>query len=123
MAKPPKERVSVPASEFNLGERLRYLRTLRGLSQAQLAQGAKLSQPTVAHIETGRKDPSIQTLKSIARFLDIEIAALFATDDVHVFDLRRLRRKYNSADKLTPHLYAALGKVIQYAKDIGYIKD
>ena len=31
-------------------------------------------------------------------------------------------RKYDNVEKLTPHLYMALGKVIQYAKDIRFLK-
>ena len=108
--------------EYPLGERLRYLRGLRSLSQAQLAKDAKLSQATIAQIESGRKDPSVQALRQIARALDIEIAALFTGDDIFVFDLRRMRRKYNHPDKLTPHLYMALGRVVQYARDIKFIK-
>ena len=108
--------------EYNLGERIKYLRTTRNLSQAQFAKEAQLSQPTIAQIEAGKKDPSVQTLKQIARVLDIEIAALFGAEDIFVFDLKRLRRKYNHRDKLTPHLYMALGKVIQYAKDIKFIE-
>ena len=108
--------------EYNLGERIKYLRTSRSLSQAQLAKEAKLSQPTIAQIEAGKKDPSVQTLKQIARVLDVEIAALFAAEDIFVFDLKRLRRKYNHRDKLTPHLYMALGKLVQYAKDIKFIE-
>jgi len=108
--------------EYALGDRLKYLRSLRNLSQTQLAKDAKLSQGTIAQIESGRKDPSIQALRQIARALDTEIAALFTGDDIFVFDLRRLRRKYNHPDKLTPHLYMALGRVIQFARDIGFLK-
>ena len=110
------------STEHPLGDRLKYLRSLRNLSQAQLAKDAKLSQGTIAQIESGRKDPSIQAIRQISRALDIEIAALFTGDDIFVFDLRRLRRKYNHPDKLTPHLYMALGRVIQYARDIGFLK-
>lgn len=108
--------------DYNLGERIRYLRTSRNLSQSQLAKDANLSQPTIAQIEAGKKDPSVQTLKQIAKVLDVEVAALFAAEDIFVFDLKRLRRKYNHRDKLTPHLYMALGKLIQYAKDIHFIE-
>lgn len=107
--------------EYNLGERIKFLRTSRELSQAELAKDAKVSQPTIAQIESGKKDPSVQTLVSIARVLDVEVAALFAANDIFVFDLKRLRRKYNHRDKLTPHLYMALGKVVQYARDIEFI--
>ena len=122
MATPHKARASTSAPEFRLGERLKYFRTQRGLSQSQLAQGAKLSQSTIAQIESGLKDPSVETLRKIARVLDTELATLFAEADTFVFDLRRLRRKYNHSDKLTPHLYMALGRVIQYARDIEFLK-
>ena len=123
MAKSVKTQLSATAPELVLGERLRSLRTQRGISQLQLAKDAKLSQSTIAHVEAGRKDPSVSTLRKIARVLDMEIASLFVTEDVHVFDLRRLRRKYNHRDKLTPHLYTALGKVVQYARDIKFLAD
>src|SRR5665213_2441781 len=124
MATPKKpRRVSGNAAsvEYPLGDRVKYLRSLRGLSQVQLAKDAKLSQATIAQIESGRKDPSVEALRQIARALDTEIAGLFTGDDIFVFDLRRLRRKYNHADKLTPHLYQALGRVIQYARDIKFL--
>lgn len=108
--------------EYDLGERLRYLRELRNLTQKQLALQANISQATIAHIEKSTKDPSVETLRKLAEALDIHVATLFSTNDVYVFDLKRLRRKYTSADKLTPHLYMALGRIIQYAKDIEYIK-
>lgn len=107
--------------EYDLGERLRYLRELRNLTQKQLAVQANISQATIAHIEKSTKDPSVETLRKLAEALDIHVAILFSTNDVYVFDLKRLRRKYSKADKLTPHLYMALGRIIQYAKDISYI--
>lgn len=106
----------------HLGQRIRDLRQSRGLSQKALAEMAKLAQATVAHIETGRKDPSVDTLHKMAKALDVHIATLFVDSDLHVFDLPRLRRKYPSVDALTPALYMAIGKVVQYAKDIGFIK-
>ena len=106
--------------EYDLGERLRYLRELRNLTQKQLAQSADISQATIAHIEKSTKDPSVETLRKLAAALDI-VGIFFSTNDVYVFDLKRMRRKYNSADKLTPHLYMAIGRIVQYAKDIGFI--
>jgi transcriptional regulator with XRE-family HTH domain len=109
--------------EYPLGDRLKHLRNLRKISQSQLAKDSKLSQATIAQIESGRKDPSVDSLHQIARALDIEVAALFTGNDIFVFDLRRLRRKYNHADKLPDSMYTALGRVIQYAKDIEFIKE
>lgn len=120
--KPRRTGQDAASAEYPLGDRIKYLRSLRGVSQAQLAHDSKLSQATIAQIESGRKDPSVQALRQIAHALDTEIAGLFTGDDIFVFDLRRLRRKYNHPDKLTPHLYMALGRVVQYARDIGFLK-
>jgi transcriptional regulator with XRE-family HTH domain len=108
--------------EYSLSERIKYLRESRNLSQKDLAELAGVSQATIAHIEKETKDPSVTTLDRISTALDIHIATLFSNNDTFVFDLKRLRRKYNSVDKLTPHLYMGLGKVIQYVKDIGMLK-
>lgn len=108
--------------DYSISERLRYLRETRNLTQKDLGQLAGVSQATIAHLEKGTKDPSVETLKKIATALDIHIAVFFSTDDVFVFDMKRLRRKYKHVDTLTPHLYMGLGKLIQYAKDIGMIR-
>jgi len=107
-------------SQYTLPERLKYLRMDRDMTQADLAKKSKVSQSTIAQIESGRKDPSISTLRQIAGALDIEIAILFASDDVHIFDMKRLRQRYKRADELKPTIYTAIGKIIRYAKDIGY---
>lgn len=111
------------ASEgFSMGDRLVYLRERRHMTQQELAKAADVSQSTIAHIENNKKDPSISTLKKIANALDVHIAVLFSTDTVHVFDMERLRKKYDNVEKLNPTLYYAIGKVVAYAKDIGFVK-
>ncbi len=119
MAKKSTSKIKHP--EYSLSERLKFIRETRKMTQAELAKQSGLTQATIANLESGRKDPSIQTLENLARALDIHIATLFSSEDVYVFDLKRLRRKYTKADKLTPHLYMALGRVIQYARDISFI--
>lgn len=107
---------------FSLGERLVYLRERRHMTQQELARAADVSQSTIAHIENNKKDPSISTLKKLASALDVHIAVLFSTDSVHVFDMERLKRKYDNVDKLNPTIYYAIGKVVAYAKEIGFLK-
>ena len=108
--------------KYRLGERIKELREKRGMSQEDLAKKTALSQSTVSQVEREEKDPSLSTLQKIAEGLDVHIAMLFANENVHVFDLQRLKTKYDNVDKLTPYLYTALGKVVRYATDIGFIK-
>jgi DNA-binding XRE family transcriptional regulator len=57
---------------------VRVLRKHRGLTQAALADAAGVSQAYVAEIETGRKSGAPDTLKAIARALDVPLDVLVA---------------------------------------------
>ncbi len=98
------------------------MRQRRELTQAQLSKAAGVSQSTVAQIESGDKDPSFSTLMKLANALDCHIAVLFSSEDVHVFDMKRLKRKYNSVEKLNPTLYHSFGMVVSFAREIGFLK-
>ena len=116
-----KKTSQIKHQDYSLAERLKFIRETRKMTQSELGKNADLTQATIANLESGRKSPSIETLEKLAAALDVHIATLFSSEDVYVFDLKRLRRKYTKADKLTPHLYMALGRVVQYAKDISFL--
>lgn len=67
----------IPASYVNRlldGESpLRVYRDLRGLTQAMLAERARVNRVTVAEIETGRKQGSVATLRALAGALDVTL--------------------------------------------------
>ena len=109
-------------SKFSLSERIVYFRQRRNLTQVELGKAANVSQSTIAQIERGSKEPSLTTLTKLAKALDVHLAVLFSSDDVHVFDMPRLKKKYDHVDKLNPTLYHALGRVVDYAREIGFIK-
>lgn len=70
-----------------LGDRLRDLRQRNGLTLRQLAQQADVSPALLSQIENGSTDPSLATLRKLARVFDASIATLFADPDaplVHV---------------------------------------
>ena len=70
-----------------LGDRLRDLRAQHGLTLRQLAQQAEVSPALLSQIENGTTDPSLATLRKLARVFDASIAALFVDPDapaVHV---------------------------------------
>lgn len=52
---------------------LRVYRDLRGLTQATLAKKAAVNRVTVAEIETGRKQGSVTTLRSLANALGVAL--------------------------------------------------
>jgi transcriptional regulator with XRE-family HTH domain len=106
--------------QYPLSSRIQYLRDTRELTQLQLAEKANVSQSTIAQIESGSKKPSIETLEAIAYALDVNLAVFFSGNDIHVFDMKRLRKRYKDSSDLNPTLYKALGEVIRYAKEIGF---
>jgi transcriptional regulator with XRE-family HTH domain len=57
-----------------LGQRIRKLRMDQGLTEAQLADKAKITEGHVSHVERGYRTPSLPVLRRI-------IAALGATAD------------------------------------------
>ena len=52
-----------------LGERVRRLREKKGWTQGQLAEAIRVTQPAVAHVEAGRREPSLAVLRDLARAL------------------------------------------------------
>jgi len=64
-----------------VGERIRYLRRRRVLTQKELAEKAGMARwRTVADIEAGRQQPRPSTLRKIAAALDVEPSALLPDD-------------------------------------------
>ncbi|HEX2097579.1 MAG TPA: helix-turn-helix transcriptional regulator [Rubrobacteraceae bacterium] len=59
-----------------IGETLRAVRTERGLTLRQVAEGAHVSVSYLAEIERGEKDPSSRVLESVAEGLGMETGIL-----------------------------------------------
>jgi DNA-binding XRE family transcriptional regulator len=55
---------------------IKIIRKHRGMTQEDLAAAAGLSRPYLTEIETGRKEGSIRSLKSIAKALGVPLEKL-----------------------------------------------
>jgi len=64
-----------------LGENVKKAREHAGLTQVDLAKRLQASQRTITEIETGRREPSVRTLKKIALALGTTIQELFYTEE------------------------------------------
>ena len=60
---------------------VREQRTIRGLSQAQVAAALGVSRQTVISIESGRYLPSLPLAFRIARFFDMSVDKMFDPED------------------------------------------
>ncbi len=59
-----------------LGMKIRRRRLQRGLSQEALAKKARISRGYLARLEIGRHDPTVGTLKRLAKALGVPVTRL-----------------------------------------------
>ena len=57
--------------------RLRELRTARGLSQVELAEAIEVSRQTIIATEANKYDPSLPMAYRLAAYFDVAVEALF----------------------------------------------
>jgi transcriptional regulator with XRE-family HTH domain len=63
---------------IDIGEQIRELRRVRGLTQSELAEKSGLATNTLSLIERGLSSPTVSTLQKIASALGIDINNLFS---------------------------------------------
>ena len=61
---------------MDIGRAIRFCRQQKGLTQPQLAERAALSPSYLSVLETGKRDPSLSSLQSIARGLGVPLSVL-----------------------------------------------
>lgn len=68
----------MPNSNFakDFGERVREIRSLRGLSQEELGFKANLHRTAVSFIELAKRSATLETIEKLARALQVEPAEL-----------------------------------------------
>jgi len=64
---------------LEIGQRLKQIRTERGLSQRELAARAGLTNGTISLIETDKTSPSVASLKSLLDAIPISMAEFFGS--------------------------------------------
>ena len=63
-------------------ERLKLLRTSKGLSQADFAKQIKISKSSVNMYERGEREPSFKTLEHIADYFNVDMDYLLGKSDI-----------------------------------------
>lgn len=61
----------------NIGDKLKSIRKLKGLSSSELEQLSGVSQSSISKIENNLQSPSIENLNKICDALEIPISMLF----------------------------------------------
>lgn len=73
-----------------VGLKIREIRKAKNLTQEKLAESADVNQRHIVRIETAEGEPSLTTLKKIAKALDVDIDILLKPEGLTKKDLIRL---------------------------------
>ena len=65
---------------MDVGDKIKQLRKIKNLSQKQVAMELGMDQPQYSRIENGRVEPTITSLKKIAKVFDISLSELVKED-------------------------------------------
>ncbi|MFG2873566.1 helix-turn-helix domain-containing protein [Streptomyces sp. NPDC048337] len=62
-----------------VGARVRMLRTERGISLSELARRSQVGKGTLSELESGRRNPTLETLYALTTALDVPLSAALHT--------------------------------------------
>ena len=99
---------------MDFGEKLKALRTERGLTQEQLAARQYVSRTAVSKWETGGGSPNLDSLQAVARLFDVSVDDLLSTDDLIVLARDERRSTARSSGMLSFGLLDVLAVVFAF---------
>ena len=89
-------------SAKNFAGRLKELREASGLTQPALAERAGLSKDGIAHLEQGRREPSLATAVALAEALGVRLEAFLTPPAARPPQGRGRPRKQETPKKAAP---------------------
>jgi len=106
-----------------VAQNIKKYRRIRGLTQEMLAEQAGTSTTHIGMVETSKKFPSIKMLEKIARALDVDTPALFATEKIvilpmHSKSVERLYQDMSNDFQLFQETFARRIKDLQEIQNI-----
>ncbi|HQR10828.1 MAG TPA: helix-turn-helix transcriptional regulator [Casimicrobiaceae bacterium] len=84
-----------------LGERVRLMRSRRGVTRKVLAREAGISERHLANLETGTGNPSVLLLRQLAQALNCSMAELVGQDGIASPELILIRQMLRGRDEAT----------------------
>lgn len=97
------------------GERLRTLRDLLGLTQAQLAEQAGLPQSWISQVETASRDATDDGLKAVAHATDTPITFFYTQPREVPLDSLRFRKLASASKIMTRRVHTFFGESYRVA--------
>lgn len=90
--------------------RIKELRQSRGWSQEHLAELAGTSKGYISQLESGKREPSAETLRSLAAAFGVDATGLIESD---THEGRELNRHLALFQRLSPEDQAAVMRIVQ----------
>ncbi|MBO6180269.1 helix-turn-helix transcriptional regulator [bacterium] len=89
-----------------LGQKIKEIRKLRGMTQEQLAEIVGIGISNISYIETGKFAPSIENFEKVVKALDVEPYELYEFSSKTTSEMREeIIKKLNSDDELLKMIY------------------
>ncbi len=98
----------------NIGERIKFFRKKRGLSQQELAELVDIEMKSLSRIESGHNYPQCENLVAIAKVLNVLPWQLYFYDEPH--DLEKMKNDIiftvNKNESTIPKIYQYVQSII-----------
>ena len=75
----------VEEKQLTIGEKIKELRTLKGLSQADLSKKIGIGKTTISNYETGYSKPLLDIIIKISRALDASLEYFYTPEEIEYF--------------------------------------
>lgn len=95
--------MSTNSIHMTLGERIKYARNQKDMTQEELGKLIGISRSFVNHLETDRKKPSLETLIKLARTLSVSIDFLAEEDVKIILSDFMPKKEEKEKDNRTPY--------------------
>jgi quercetin dioxygenase-like cupin family protein len=83
---------------MDIGSKIRAIRKRKKITIAQMCDGTGLSKGFISNVENNNTSPSINTLQTIAQFLNVPLPYLLLTKEQHMSVVRKNEREVTTTE-------------------------
>ncbi|MFC4798992.1 helix-turn-helix domain-containing protein [Neobacillus sp. GCM10023253] len=94
---------------MDIGSKIRAIRNRKKITIAQMCDGTGLSKGFISNVENNNTSPSINTLQTIANYLEIPLPYLLLEKKQHMRVVKKNERTYSSFNELKIEHIASIG--------------
>ncbi len=96
-------------NNLDIGSKIRAIRKRKKITIAQMCEGTGLSKGFVSNVENNNTSPSINTLQTVANFLDVPLPYLLLEKKEHMRIVRKEERTFSSYNNLKIEHISSMG--------------